>query len=156
MGYSSLHCHGPIVRRVLFNRHGADPMGLQLGDISVKATGSGMQHGDCDESGGERGDFDDFLSLYKAISIGGAFFLFTGIAAVGCVFFYTLFPETQGKSLEEVEQVFGSFFRWRSTQAALDRKKEAELTVAIAMSNSRYFKFSKLYIIPFSPLPFSN
>ncbi|KAD6795256.1 hypothetical protein E3N88_06152 [Mikania micrantha] len=71
-----------------------------------------------------------FLSLYKAISIGGAFFLFTGIAAVGCVFFYTLFPETQGKSLEEVEQVFGSFFRWRSTQAALDRKKEAELTVA--------------------------
>ncbi|KAI3803663.1 hypothetical protein L1987_31822 [Smallanthus sonchifolius] len=68
-----------------------------------------------------------FLSLYKAITIGGAFFLFTGVAVVGCVFFYTLFPETQGKNLEEVEQVFGTFFKWRSTQAELDRKKEAEM-----------------------------
>jgi len=66
-----------------------------------------------------------FISLYKAVSIGGAFFLFTGVAAVGFVFFYTLFPETQGKNLEEVEQVFGTFFRWRSRQAELDRKKEA-------------------------------
>ncbi|KAI3774769.1 hypothetical protein L1987_49331 [Smallanthus sonchifolius] len=68
-----------------------------------------------------------FLSLYKAITIGGAFFLFSGVAAAGCVFFYTLYPETQGKNLEEVEQVFGTFFRWRSTQAELDRKKEAEM-----------------------------
>ncbi|KAI7742131.1 hypothetical protein M8C21_003535 [Ambrosia artemisiifolia] len=66
-----------------------------------------------------------FISLYKAVSIGGAFFVFTGVAAVGFVFFYTLFPETQGKNLEEVEQVFGTFFRWRSRQAELDRKKAA-------------------------------
>ncbi|KAK1414466.1 hypothetical protein QVD17_30210 [Tagetes erecta] len=65
-----------------------------------------------------------FLSLYKAITIGGAFFLFAGVAIVGLVFFYTLFPETQGKNLEEVEQVFGTFFRWRSRQAELNRKKE--------------------------------
>ncbi|KAK9060370.1 hypothetical protein SSX86_021074 [Deinandra increscens subsp. villosa] len=65
-----------------------------------------------------------FLSLSKAITTGGAFFLFTGVAVVGFVFFYTLFPETQGKNLEEVEQVFGTFFRWRSRQAELDRKKE--------------------------------
>ncbi|KAK9071175.1 hypothetical protein SSX86_009743 [Deinandra increscens subsp. villosa] len=68
-----------------------------------------------------------FISLYNAITIGGAFFLFTGVAVVGCVFFYTLFPETQGKNLEEVEQVFGTFFRWRSRQAELDRQKEAEM-----------------------------
>ncbi|KAL8223815.1 hypothetical protein R6Q57_019290 [Mikania cordata] len=66
-----------------------------------------------------------FLSLYEAISIGGAFFLFAGIAVVAFVFFYTFFPETQGKNLEEVEQVFGTFFRWRSTQAQLNMKKEA-------------------------------
>ncbi|KAD2394361.1 hypothetical protein E3N88_41338 [Mikania micrantha] len=66
-----------------------------------------------------------FLSLYKAISIGGAFFLFAGVALMGFVFFYTLFPETQGKNLEEVEQVFGTFFRWRSRQAELNMKKEA-------------------------------
>ncbi|XP_071685951.1 polyol transporter 5-like [Rutidosis leptorrhynchoides] len=68
-----------------------------------------------------------FLSLYDAITIGGAFFLFAGIAVVAFVFFYTLFPETQGKNLEEVEQVFGTFFRWRSRQAELDMKKEAEM-----------------------------
>ncbi|KAI3815170.1 hypothetical protein L1987_14828 [Smallanthus sonchifolius] len=66
-----------------------------------------------------------FISLFKAITIGGAFFLFTGVAVLGFVFFYTLFPETQGKNLEEVEQVFGTFFRWRSRQAELNRKKEA-------------------------------
>ncbi|XP_076887535.1 polyol transporter 5-like [Bidens hawaiensis] len=65
-----------------------------------------------------------FITLYEAISIGGAFFLFSGIAVFGFVFFYTLYPETQGKNLEEVEQVFGTFFRWRSRQAELDSKKE--------------------------------
>ncbi|KAK1417456.1 hypothetical protein QVD17_26583 [Tagetes erecta] len=68
-----------------------------------------------------------FISLYEAITISGAFFLFTSLAVIGCVFFYTLFPETQGKNLEEVEQVFGTFFRWRSRQAELDREKEAKM-----------------------------
>ncbi|XP_071685952.1 polyol transporter 5-like [Rutidosis leptorrhynchoides] len=68
-----------------------------------------------------------FISLYDAITIGGAFFLFSSIAVIAFVFFYTLFPETQGKNLEEVEQVFGTFFRWRSRQAELDREKEAEI-----------------------------
>ncbi|KAI3712222.1 hypothetical protein L1987_70773 [Smallanthus sonchifolius] len=66
-----------------------------------------------------------FISLYKAITIGGAFFIFAGVAVMGFVFFYTLFPETQGKTLEEVEQVFGTFFRWRTRQVELKRKKEA-------------------------------
>ncbi|KAJ0077355.1 hypothetical protein Patl1_36352 [Pistacia atlantica] len=43
-----------------------------------------------------------FLSLYKAISIGGAFFLFAGIATVAWLFFYTMLPETQGKNLDEM------------------------------------------------------
>lgn len=68
-----------------------------------------------------------FLSLYKAITIGGAFFLFTGVAMVAFVFFYTLFPETHGRNLEEVEQLFGTFFRWRTRSAELKMKKEAEM-----------------------------
>ncbi|KAJ4965910.1 hypothetical protein NE237_017759 [Protea cynaroides] len=55
-----------------------------------------------------------FISLYKAISISGAFFLFAGIAIVGWVFFYTLLPETQGKTLEEMEVLFGKFNRRES------------------------------------------
>ncbi|PIN19983.1 putative transporter (major facilitator superfamily) [Handroanthus impetiginosus] len=71
-----------------------------------------------------------FISLYKAITIGGAFFLFTGIGIVGWVFFYTLLPETQGRTLEEMEASFGSFFRWRTTMKELERKKMEENSVA--------------------------
>ncbi|THG18628.1 hypothetical protein TEA_029952 [Camellia sinensis var. sinensis] len=65
-----------------------------------------------------------FLSLYKAITIGGAFFLFMGVAMVGWVFFYTLLPETQGKTLEEMQVLFGTFFRWRSTIRELEKNKK--------------------------------
>ncbi|KAL5991091.1 putative polyol transporter 2 [Asimina triloba] len=47
-----------------------------------------------------------FLSLSKAITIGGAFFLFAGIAIVAWIFFYTFLPETRGKTLEETESLF--------------------------------------------------
>ncbi|XXG89155.1 hypothetical protein AAC387_Pa12g1228 [Persea americana] len=47
-----------------------------------------------------------FISLYKSITIGGAFFLFAGVAIVSWVFFYTFLPETQGKTLEELETLF--------------------------------------------------
>ncbi|CAN4116091.1 unnamed protein product [Withania somnifera] len=53
-----------------------------------------------------------FISLYKAISIGGAFFLYAGIATMAWIFFYTLLPETQGRTLEEMEPLFGTFFKW--------------------------------------------
>ncbi|XP_073118826.1 polyol transporter 5-like [Henckelia pumila] len=66
-----------------------------------------------------------FLSLSNAITIGGAFFLYAAIACVAWVFFYTLLPETRGKTLEEMESLFGTFFRWRTTAAtrALKEKK---------------------------------
>ncbi|KAI8015201.1 Polyol transporter 5 [Camellia lanceoleosa] len=65
-----------------------------------------------------------FLSLYKAVTIGGAFFLFMGVAMVGWVFFYLLLPETQGKTLEEMQVLFGTFFRWRSTMRELEKNKK--------------------------------
>ncbi|XP_028789641.1 polyol transporter 5-like [Neltuma alba] len=48
-----------------------------------------------------------FLSLSKAMTIGGAFFLYAAVAVVGWIFFYTMLPETQGKTLEEMEGSFG-------------------------------------------------
>lgn len=53
-----------------------------------------------------------FLSLSNKITIGGAFFLFGGIAMCGWIFFYTMLPETQGKTLEEMEGSFGKFASW--------------------------------------------
>ncbi|GAV76784.1 Sugar_tr domain-containing protein [Cephalotus follicularis] len=55
-----------------------------------------------------------FISLYKAITIGGAFFLFAGVAIVAWVFIFTMLPETQGKTLEEMEGSFGKM-KWSST-----------------------------------------
>ncbi|XP_051152241.1 putative polyol transporter 1 [Andrographis paniculata] len=60
-----------------------------------------------------------FLSLARAITIGGAFFLYGGFAVVAWVMFYTLFPETRGKTLEEIEMLFGRFFKWRSVDREL-------------------------------------
>ncbi|XP_057782942.1 polyol transporter 5-like [Salvia miltiorrhiza] len=60
-----------------------------------------------------------FLSLTKAISIGGAFFLYAGVAVIALVFFYLLYPETQGRTLEEMDTLFGTFFRWRATAKAI-------------------------------------
>ncbi|KAJ3672975.1 hypothetical protein LUZ60_006349 [Juncus effusus] len=48
-----------------------------------------------------------FISLYKAISIGGSFFLYGGIAALAWVFFYTCLPETRGRTLEDTGKLFG-------------------------------------------------
>ncbi|XVF67377.1 hypothetical protein PTKIN_Ptkin10aG0116000 [Pterospermum kingtungense] len=63
-----------------------------------------------------------FISLYKGISIGGAFFLYAGIATVGFLFFYTCYPETQGKSLEGMEVLFGKIVGWRAEAKKLKMK----------------------------------
>ncbi|KAH0764964.1 hypothetical protein KY285_000835 [Solanum tuberosum] len=60
-----------------------------------------------------------FISLYKAISIGGSFFLYAGVAIVAWIFFYTLLPETKGTTLEEMEPLF----KWRSTTKELKRNR---------------------------------
>ncbi|KAB2095073.1 hypothetical protein ES319_A01G010300v1 [Gossypium barbadense] len=61
-----------------------------------------------------------FISLYKAITIGGAFFLFTGIATVGWVFFYVCMPETRGKTLDEIECLFGKLVCWKEASKKMN------------------------------------
>ncbi|KAF3435611.1 hypothetical protein FNV43_RR22702 [Rhamnella rubrinervis] len=67
-----------------------------------------------------------FISLYKAITIGGAFFLFAGVAMIAWVFFYTMLPETQGRTLEDMEILFGKFHKWRSANALLKSNKNKQ------------------------------
>ncbi|KAL3625533.1 Polyol transporter 5 [Castilleja foliolosa] len=71
-----------------------------------------------------------FISLYKAITIGGAFYLFSGIATITWIFFFTLLPETRGRTLEDMEVLFGSFFKWRTTMRELRKKESEEVTYA--------------------------
>ncbi|KAJ8749148.1 hypothetical protein K2173_013755 [Erythroxylum novogranatense] len=47
-----------------------------------------------------------FLSVSNAISLGGTFLIFSAISALSVVFVYALVPETKGKSLEQIEQLF--------------------------------------------------
>ncbi|XP_074272180.1 putative polyol transporter 4 [Silene latifolia] len=47
-----------------------------------------------------------FLSVTAAITVAGTFFGFALISALSVVFVYTCVPETRGKSLEEIEQMF--------------------------------------------------
>ncbi|CAI9104483.1 OLC1v1003164C1 [Oldenlandia corymbosa var. corymbosa] len=72
-----------------------------------------------------------FISLYNGITIGGAFFLYAGIATVAFVFFFTLMPETRGRTLENMEQLFGTFFDWRTRLRELEKdqalKSQTEL-----------------------------
>ncbi|CAN6284207.1 unnamed protein product [Urochloa humidicola] len=48
-----------------------------------------------------------FLSLSKGITIGGSFFLYAGIASFAWVFFFTYLPETRGRTLEQMGELFG-------------------------------------------------
>lgn len=70
-----------------------------------------------------------FVSLYKAVTIGGAFFLFAGLAVAAAAFFYLLCPETQGRPLEEIEEVFCRGWRERPTSPT---QAAVELPVSVA------------------------
>ncbi|KAK3127531.1 hypothetical protein QOZ80_7AG0574620 [Eleusine coracana subsp. coracana] len=48
-----------------------------------------------------------FLSLSNAITIGGSFFLYSGVAALAWLFFFFFLPETRGRTLEEMGKLFG-------------------------------------------------
>ncbi|TVU50048.1 hypothetical protein EJB05_01402 [Eragrostis curvula] len=47
-----------------------------------------------------------FISLYQAITMAGAFYLYAAMAAAAFVFIYTCLPETRGRSLEDMEELF--------------------------------------------------
>lgn len=47
-----------------------------------------------------------FISLYGAITMAGTFYLYAAVAAASFVFIYTCLPETRGRNLEDMEQLF--------------------------------------------------
>ncbi|CAJ1973098.1 unnamed protein product [Sphenostylis stenocarpa] len=68
-----------------------------------------------------------FLSLSDKITIGGAFLIFGGVAMCGWIFFFTMLPETQGKTLEEMEGSFGKFAAWSQSKGKKDIDNNAEI-----------------------------
>ncbi|KAH0449833.1 hypothetical protein IEQ34_020525 [Dendrobium chrysotoxum] len=74
-----------------------------------------------------------FISLYKAISIAGSFYVYAGIALCGWVFFYVFLPETRGRSLEDMEEVFGGKGKGKGKEM-----KEVEVAGGIAGGEDRH------------------
>ncbi|KAF5448780.1 hypothetical protein F2P56_029284 [Juglans regia] len=64
-----------------------------------------------------------FLSLGKWITTGGAFFLYTSFAIVSCFFFYFMLPETQGRTLEDMEGLFGNL-GWKLSKVMKKKQNE--------------------------------
>ncbi|GJN32897.1 hypothetical protein PR202_gb21439 [Eleusine coracana subsp. coracana] len=62
-----------------------------------------------------------FLSLSRAITIGGTFFLYAGITALTWVFVFAYLPETRGRTLEEMGKLFGM-----TTGAGMDENDDGK------------------------------
>uniref|UniRef100_A0A7N0ZZA5 Major facilitator superfamily (MFS) profile domain-containing protein n=1 Tax=Kalanchoe fedtschenkoi TaxID=63787 RepID=A0A7N0ZZA5_KALFE len=69
-----------------------------------------------------------FLTLSKALTTGGAFFLFAGITVVAWVFVFFLLPETRGKNLEETEKLFGDL-NWKKKERQSASANAANATI---------------------------
>ncbi|CAD6210028.1 unnamed protein product [Miscanthus lutarioriparius] len=70
-----------------------------------------------------------FISLYKAITLAGSFYLYAGIAAAGWIFMFFFLPETRGRSLEDTEKLFGGGDHGEDKEDGHDgQKKSTELS----------------------------
>ncbi|XP_038711703.1 probable polyol transporter 4 isoform X2 [Tripterygium wilfordii] len=59
-----------------------------------------------------------FLTVSRAITVGGTFFIFAMISALSVVFVHTCVPETKGKSLEQIELLFQNEGEWQRAEVA--------------------------------------
>lgn len=59
-----------------------------------------------------------FLSLTRAVTKQGAFYIYASVALVGFIYFNVVLPETRGKSLEELETLFAPKSRKRSVDSS--------------------------------------
>ncbi|KAJ0112171.1 hypothetical protein Patl1_02221 [Pistacia atlantica] len=60
-----------------------------------------------------------FLSVSQKITVGGTFFIFSVVSALSILFVYKCIPETNGKSLEQIELLFKNELDWQGSEVEL-------------------------------------
>ncbi|KAF9608359.1 hypothetical protein IFM89_009478 [Coptis chinensis] len=60
-----------------------------------------------------------FLSVTRAITVGGTFFIFSAVSALSVAFVHFFVPETKGKSLEQIELLFQKNVDWQKSEVEL-------------------------------------
>ncbi|CAI9783845.1 unnamed protein product [Fraxinus pennsylvanica] len=68
-----------------------------------------------------------FLSVCRAITVGGTFFVFAAISALSVAFVYKCVPETKGKSLEQIEMLFQNDRAWEGNEVELEDMEHKHL-----------------------------
>ncbi|XP_010035723.2 probable polyol transporter 4 [Eucalyptus grandis] len=61
-----------------------------------------------------------FLSVSRAITVAGTFFLFAAMSAASVAFVYALVPETKGRSLEQIESLFQNPHDWKGSHLEME------------------------------------
>ncbi|KAL2475411.1 putative polyol transporter 4 [Abeliophyllum distichum] len=61
-----------------------------------------------------------FLSVSRAITVGGTFFVFAALSSLSIAFVYKCVPETKGKSLEQIEMLFQNERAWEGGEVELE------------------------------------
>lgn len=81
-----------------------------------------------------------FLSLTRAVTKQGAFWIYASFGMIGFFFFYFYLPETKGKSLEETSHLFKSNRSSLLSTATLvpDTSDSAEKTDASEQDNGAF------------------
>lgn len=60
-----------------------------------------------------------FLSVARAITMSRTFFIFSAVSAISVAFVYGCVPETKGKSLEQIEELFQGEQVWEGSRVEL-------------------------------------